>query len=91
MIARLVLLLVACKPAAEVSCEDATRRLDEIVYAGETDPATLTSHARICDEEAWDARLRDCLVRATSLADARRCAPDADPTSPVLRGMLHAR
>ncbi|MEJ7604370.1 MAG: hypothetical protein WKG01_41300 [Kofleriaceae bacterium] len=90
---RLVMLaaLVACKPAAEVSCADATRQLDDVVYAGKTDAATLTSHTRICDEEGWAAKLRDCLVRATTLAAANRCAPDDDHTSPFLRGVLYPR
>jgi len=81
----------ACKRPPDVTCADATRRLDEIYYAGKTDPATLRSHARVCDEEAWDARLRACLAHASTRADLERCAPDTDDTPPLLRAMMLAR
>jgi hypothetical protein len=82
-------LLIACKPPAEVPCSDAARKLDDIVYAGETDARTLKSHERICAEEAWNAELRWCLSRARTRDDLAKCAPDTEATSPFLRGMIH--
>jgi hypothetical protein len=84
-----LLILVGCKPPPEVTCAEASRKLDEIVYAGATDARTLTSHQRICDEETWNAELRWCLSRARTRDDLAKCAPDVDATSPFLRGIIH--
>jgi hypothetical protein len=83
--------LFACKPPPEVTCADATRKLDEIVYSGDTDARTLRSHERICVEEAWNAELRWCVSRARTRDDLAKCAPDTEATSPFLRGIVHEK
>lgn len=85
----LVVLAIGCKPPPDTTCAEATKKLDTIVYAGDTDARTLASHERICDEEGWPAEVRWCLARARTHADLAKCAPDTDATAPILRGIVH--